>query len=152
MNEKSDKPAKQPFETSQPEAQEQPEYREVFPVELTQILEAHQKWVASGGKEGKQAKLQGADLGEANLQKANLSEANLYRAYLRKADLSEVDLREADLRKADLRGANLRGAVLTGTGLFKPKHENDLPHVLWDDSTQWDHETGGDGSRIKETA
>ncbi len=65
MNEKSDEPTKQPSEMSQPEAQEQARYREVSPDELTQILEAHQKWLESDGMEGKQADLPGANLQEA---------------------------------------------------------------------------------------
>ncbi|MEE8514266.1 MAG: pentapeptide repeat-containing protein, partial [Gammaproteobacteria bacterium] len=77
MKEKSDEPTNQPSEMSQPEAQEQPKYREVSPDELSQILEAHQKWVESDGKEGKQA-----DLWKANLQKANLRNAILKGAYL----------------------------------------------------------------------
>ncbi|MEE9595483.1 MAG: hypothetical protein V3V96_01780, partial [Acidiferrobacterales bacterium] len=64
MNEKSDEPTNQPSEMSQPEAQEQPGYRAVSQEELKQILEAHQKWLESDRKEGKQADLPGANLQE----------------------------------------------------------------------------------------
>ncbi len=49
MNEKSDEPTKQPSETSQPETQEQAEYRAVSQEELKQILEAHRQWLESDG-------------------------------------------------------------------------------------------------------
>jgi uncharacterized protein YjbI with pentapeptide repeats len=127
MNDKFDEPAKQPAEGSQPEAQEQPEYRDVSPDELKQILEAHQKWLESEGEEGQQADLRKADLRkadfmQANLRNAVLREANLEEANLLGADLTKVSLRDANLQeanalgaileKADLRGANLNEAQL----------------------------------------
>ncbi len=117
MNEKSDKPAKQSAEPDQSAAQDQPQYREVSQEELKQILEAHQRWVESDGKEGKQAdlgeaNLQKADLFQANLQKANLGDANLQKADLLRANLQGANLERADLREADLLSANLQGADL----------------------------------------
>ncbi len=113
MNEKPDEPTKEPSETNQPEAQEQPNYRDVSPDELTQILEAHQKWVESDGKEGKQGGLWGA-----NLKRANLWEANLQEADFGGANLQEVSLPKANLQKVNLRGANLQGANLSSTYLL----------------------------------
>ena len=56
------------------------------------ILEAHQKWLDSGGQQG---------------QRANLQEADLERAHLEGADLRRAHLQGANLRGANLRGANL---------------------------------------------
>ena len=98
------------------------EGREVPEDELTEILEAHEAWVRSDRKEGRQADLQGADLStanlrEADLQGANLSEADLQRANLFKANLQGADLAGANLRRASLIGANLQGAELGGANL-----------------------------------
>ncbi len=117
-----DEPIDQPPEASQPKAPEQPEYRDVSEDELKQILEAHQKWVASGGKEGKRANLSGANLQEAslheaNLQRADLIGANLQEANLLGAKLQEADLFDAKLQEADLRGAKLQEADLNGANL-----------------------------------
>ncbi len=124
MNEKSDEPTKQPSETSQPEAQEQPEYRKVSPDELKQILEAHQKWLESDEKEGKQADLRNANLQGVNLGDANLQKADLTRADLQGADLTEVKgLSEATLQNANLDevtgllGSEFARADVTGTKL-----------------------------------
>ena len=73
--------------------------------QLKKILEVHGDWLASEGKEGKQA--------------------YLYEANLQRADLKRADLRGADLREADLDGANLCGADLTNTiGLTKKQVES----------------------------
>lgn len=59
---------------------------------LSEILQAHKKWLDSNGKEGVRASLNGADLCYANLRFANL--------------------RYIDLRDADLNGADMDYAVL----------------------------------------
>ena len=122
MKEKSDEPAKQPPDTGQPEAQEQPEYRAVSQEELKQILEAHRQWLESDGKEGKQADLSGANLKRANLWEANLQEAdlggaNLQEVFLTKANLQKANLWEANLQEADLGGADLQKAYLPRANL-----------------------------------
>ncbi len=96
------------------------ELRKISPDELKKILEGHQRWLESEGKEGRRANLglanlQNADLSGANLQEAFLAEANLRnadlgRGNLRKADLGRGNLRKADLGRADLQGANLNAA------------------------------------------
>jgi uncharacterized protein YjbI with pentapeptide repeats len=103
--------------------------------ELKNILEAHQLWLTSDGKEGVRANLKGLNLCQENLSEANLEQAllggsdlegaNLYKASLRKSDLSQTNFRDADLREADLSEsiglqieqlsrANLSNAKLTG--------------------------------------
>lgn len=81
--------------------------------ELRGILENHERWTSSGGREGKRASLIKADLAGANLIGANLSYADLIEANLQQADLSG-----AKLGKANLYGANLSGAILTNADLF----------------------------------
>ena len=80
--------------------------------EMNKILEQHEIWIFSRGKNGEKADLKNAKLGDAELSGVNLRSANL-----RGADLGSVDLRGADLNDADLRGANLRGSNLRGADL-----------------------------------
>ncbi len=114
------------------------ELREIFPEQLKEILEEHQWWIESDGKEGKKAilfranlqkanlrfaNLQEADLcvvnfREANLTVANLQKADLFDANLQEANLSGANLQEADLREANLQQANLSGANLREADLF----------------------------------
>ena len=79
---------------------------------LASILEQHQLWIKSGGKNGKRADLYGKDLIGIKLGRANLRRAKLYGA-----DLYEADLDEANLCRASLIGANLIGASLIETKL-----------------------------------
>lgn len=90
---------------------------------LASILEQHQLWIKSGGKNGKRADLYGKDLigiklGRANLRRADLRRANLRRAKLYGADLYEANLDGADLYEADLDEANLCRASLIGANLI----------------------------------
>ena len=85
--------------------------------ELKEILEQHELWLDSNGKEGKCADLSDADLRRANLYYANLRCANLYRAILRRADLSGANLSDTDLIDADLTDADLTGVDLSGANL-----------------------------------
>jgi hypothetical protein len=102
--------------------------REITAGELSKILKEHERWFATGKKEGKKADLSHANLSRANLSRANLRFANLSESYLFESNLSNADLfganlREsnmsctdlsgADLSEADLSNANLRGANLT---------------------------------------
>jgi len=87
---------------------EERELLKISDEELNKILEEHEKWVASKGKEGKRADLRMADLEKADLRKANLQKADLYRA-----NLSEANLWKANLWKANLYRANLQKAVLS---------------------------------------
>ena len=94
---------------------------------LFSILQEHQLWVLSNGKNGKKADLSGANLTGKNLRDANLKRADLSGADLSKADLSRANLRGADLTRAqlnmailtktDLRGVNLNRAFLNKTDL-----------------------------------
>ncbi len=64
---------------------------------LSEILQAHKKWLDSDEKEGVRADLRGANLRGADLRDADLCDANLH---------------GADLRGADLHGANMDYAAL----------------------------------------
>ena len=86
--------------------------------ELKTILEQHELWLDSNEKEGKRARLSGADLAGADLTDANLSYANLRGADLTGADLIRANLRGACLYGANLIVANLRGANLRGANLI----------------------------------
>jgi uncharacterized protein YjbI with pentapeptide repeats len=90
--------------------------REITQDDLDQILQAHDLWLNSKGKEG-----QRADLEAANLIAAYLIGANLSGAWLFGANLSGAELQLADLRRAELSGANLRGAGLNETNLSGAK-------------------------------
>ena len=96
--------------------------RELSEEELKTILEAHQVWVSSEGKEGAGASLfetnlQKVDLAQSNLQGADLFEADLQRADLPYSDLRNARLQGANMREANLRQANLEGAQLGGANL-----------------------------------
>jgi hypothetical protein len=82
--------------------------------QLSEILEAHLKWLYNNNEEGDKC----ADLSRANLYGANLSRANLSRANLYGANLSSADLSRADLSSADLYGANLSRANLSRADLY----------------------------------
>jgi uncharacterized protein YjbI with pentapeptide repeats len=97
-------------------------------LKLEEILQQHELWVDSGGKEGARAdlscaNLEGADLAGANLQGADLQKANLKKAVLSLADLRgavlfQANLEEADVLGTELQGASLQHAILvTATGL-----------------------------------
>jgi hypothetical protein len=93
-----------------------PKYIIINGKQLSEILEAHRKWVL-GDDGGERADLSAANLSAANLRAADLSAANLSAANLRAADLSAANLRDADLRAADLSDANLRAANLRAADL-----------------------------------
>ena len=84
---------------------------------IREILEGHEIWIVSFGREGIKADLSDADLSDANLRGVDLRGADLSGAYLSGADLRSADLREANLRDAYLSGADLRDADLSGADL-----------------------------------
>jgi len=110
MSEAMDKP--------QGRASDRPPLREMSPEELQEILEAHRKWVESGGKEGKRADLHGTNLRKENLFQANLQEAHLFESDLQEALLNKANLQKADIRKSNLQKANLIKAKLQEANLF----------------------------------
>jgi len=89
---------------------------------LKEVLERHEKWIATQGKEGtrlsiRNASLQEADLHGVNLQDAELEGAKLSVADLMRTNLSRANLRNADFWMADMKDANLQGADLQGANL-----------------------------------
>ena len=84
---------------------------------IKKILDEHNLWLQTGGKEGARADLRGANLSGVNLNDADLRGANLRYAYLNDAYLHGANLCYADLRYANLGGANLGGANLHGADL-----------------------------------
>ncbi len=111
------------FKKSQEEPPDRPPLREVSREELEKILEAHQKWVESTGKDGEKANLQGTALRGANLEGAtlgwaDLQGANLFGARLQGATLGWANLEGATLAGANLQEASLFGADLQGASLF----------------------------------
>ncbi len=91
--------------------------------ELRDKLESHQLWASSGGKAGKAAVLDGADLRPLqdcfkNRSLVGLSACNTIAISL---DFSGCQLQAAKFDGADLRGANFTGAALGGTSFKKAK-------------------------------
>ncbi len=97
--------------------------KKVAPGRLKEILVAHDKWLESGGTQGRIADLQEADLREADLQGANLQEAILQGAKLKRADLRGADLQGATLQGANLERANLERANLHRANLQEANFE-----------------------------
>ncbi|HTR83596.1 MAG TPA: pentapeptide repeat-containing protein [Reyranella sp.] len=94
------------------------------PPELAKAIEDHQKWLASGGKSGRQLDQLGGSYRKVRLAGFNLKGARLVEADFSGADLSGADLTEATLDGAnfycaDLREAKLKGAALSGANLKK---------------------------------
>jgi uncharacterized protein YjbI with pentapeptide repeats len=87
------------------------------PEALQSILKAHDAWVRSRGRDGRQADFQGIDLSGADLRGANLRQADLRGVPASKADLSGARLCKADLRGANLSEAKLKGADLSRADL-----------------------------------
>lgn len=88
------------------------DYRAAGAEALASILEAHRRWVETGGVEGARA-----DLTRMDLTRAKLDGANLQGAVLTKARLRSASLRRTNLQDAELDGANLMGADLAGSDL-----------------------------------
>lgn len=96
-------------------------HREISPEQLRRILEEHQKWLESEGKEGEGADLSNADLRKVNLRGVNLAEANLQNADLSEADLSEAIFSKAILCETNFTKAKLCYANLQGTSCILPR-------------------------------
>lgn len=82
------------------------------PEELNKVLQSHQLWLTSDGKEGERANLEGVELERAGLQGADLQNAILNGAAFKNANLIATNLQGARLLGASFDGANLRGADL----------------------------------------
>lgn len=92
---------------------------------LTAVLEEHQRWVASAGRAGSPAVLDGEDLRPLGreLAKYRLTAVSARRALgvavnfagmeLQGANFEDADLRGANFERADLRGVKFRGAKLS---------------------------------------
>lgn len=108
----------------QPEG-DPPDQQPLTPEEIQEILDAHELWLETMGKEEEKGKwavltganLQGARLEYANLQGAVLTDANLQGAYLNCANLQGSSLGYANLQGAQLAYANLQGAGLGAVNL-----------------------------------
>lgn len=94
-----------------------PTYASVDFTRLSAQMAAHDRWVETGGREGRRLDLEFCDLDEAPLAGRDLSGARLRRCRFRGADLSRARLEMADLSYADLTGANLEQASLRGANL-----------------------------------
>lgn len=81
---------------------------------LKEILALHRQYIQRGGKSGKRAELEGANLQGADLRDANLEYADLQNTNLQGADLRNADLEYAHIGGANLSTANLEGAILQG--------------------------------------
>lgn len=93
--------------------------------ELIQIVESHQLWLKSGGKEGRQARLEEVNFGATiELRGTNFRNAILNKAELKNADLTETNLQGAELRRASFDGAILRGTNLREADLQNTNLEN----------------------------
>ncbi len=85
--------------------------------DLTAILQAHEDWLDSRGKEGEQADLEEGRLHQANLSRARLRSANVRGAHMSGAMLDGSDFTGADLYQAELDDASLVGADFTRSRL-----------------------------------
>jgi len=142
MDENNEKLNGPPSEGSQYAMEGEPKLREISKEELKQILEDHQKWMKSDGKEGEKANfyrtnlagvdlhdsiLQGANFIYANLEGANFINANLKEAHLSRTNLKNAILRATNLERALLSYANLQEASLQDAGLQEADlHNADL--------------------------
>lgn len=85
--------------------------------ELSVVVALHAQWLQSGGKSGRQANLENADLRQADLRNVDLSYATLAGANLERAELAGANLHNADLRRINIGYANLAGADLGSANL-----------------------------------
>ncbi len=109
-------------------------YKKIDMETAVSMLEKHQLWLLSGGKEGKQAVFTGYDLSgldadyaearyivppfwEKNLSKIDLSYSNLSGLYFREVNLSQADFRGANLKNAHFYQATLYKADFSGADI-----------------------------------
>ncbi len=91
------------------------QYRKISDEELKEILNQHELWLKTGGKDGKIAELQYIDLMGKSLENRSLACANLSGSNISKSNLTNVRLFEANLSLTNLEGADLKWAELRGT-------------------------------------
>ena len=81
------------------------EYREFTGEQIKETCEAHEKWIASGGKEGERADFSNADLKNARLNDVNLEKSEPQRRTaqwcvfkIRKPQRSVAGIRRLEVR------------------------------------------------------
>ena len=94
------------------------EYPELPAAEARAAVDAHRRWIESGGAQGKRLDLEGVrlsgdlfagrDLSGARLRRCSLKGASFAGAQMNMADLSYSDMREAVLEEGSFRGTNFR--------------------------------------------
>jgi len=111
---------------------------EVPRINLVAVLEKHERWVTTDGKQGERADLRGANLSEIYLRKANLRGADLTNVNLTGAKLGGAVLNLADLCEANLNEADLSRADLTGAYLLRAKGltRHQIEQAIIDEDTQ----------------
>lgn len=114
-------PSPSPFGGSPPTLPMAPPSAGALPEdELARRIEAHSRWLDSGGREGERADLKGAPL----------RFSNLFMARLERADLSSADLRNANVQWANLSGADLTGAKLADADLYQSNFSGANLHAI----------------------
>jgi len=78
------------------------------------VIEQHGLWIASNGKQGAKANLEGMSLSGVSLSGQNLAKANMRGTDLSNADLSHCVLIDADMRNAILSQTVLNQAQMAG--------------------------------------
>ncbi len=112
MTDKPEQAALTSEQTKGQKAKKMPQYREMSPAKLQEILEQNGKWVETEGKDGKQATLDNANLREAYLVQANLQEADLRGAN---------HARALNLTQTQLNQSCVDGETILPEGLTRPK-------------------------------
>lgn len=87
--------------------------RELTQAQLETLLDDHQRWLSSKGKEGEKANLRNVILEDVNLHGAKLQMADLQGVHFKNANLQNADLTNTTgLLQENLSGSNLSGAKL----------------------------------------
>jgi len=86
-----------------------------FPRHIADLLDAHERWIGSGGKDGQRAVLERTDMSYFDLSGRDFSGAKITRCKLVGAKLTGTLLVLADLSASDFLAADLSGAALLGT-------------------------------------
>lgn len=95
----------------------EPPRRRIPAAELSALIDAHERWIDSGGAQGARLDLDMAELDPVVLHGRNLAGARLRRCRLIAADWSDNRLEMADLSYSDLSSSVLDGSVLSGATL-----------------------------------
>ena len=85
--------------------------------ELNSLIDDHEIWIKTMGKEGKKLVLIGYDLSGRNLSNSNLSKSNLSNCDLYKSNLSNCDLSNSNLSYSNLSNCNLYNSNLSNCDL-----------------------------------